>query len=361
MRINRNNYEEYFLIYLEGQLSQEETAQLQLFLKQNPELESELNEMASMVVKPDKKIRYPFKEDLKVEFIESGGEINHQNIQLYCIAFLENDLSPADCNKFGKYLQKHPRANEILNSFRQIKLTPEPEIQFPAKKRLKRTAGPVIIQFSPASRFITRVAAVFLILAGTGTIMWFSGHRKNEPTQKYTITGMVPISTTKINHPEIKTPPITLASIEPAKISADRYDYTINRLRTYRCQHIQTLPVTLPRMDKPSSPQYLLAMNAESGENESQANESHKSKTLIGKILRNLGGKISTRLDPAKEIIDFDEKEKITFWDVAEGGIKGYNFITNNEYELIREVNKNGKTRFISIQDRNEMNTTFAP
>ncbi|MBU2650210.1 MAG: hypothetical protein KKA81_04685 [Bacteroidetes bacterium] len=361
MRISRNNYEEHFLSYLEGQLTQEEVAQLQLFLAENPDLELELNKMGSCILKPDKHIKYPFKQSLKVEFIASDAEINQENLHLYCIAFLENELSPADTGKFRKYLGNNPEANALLNSFRQIKLTPETEIHFHGKKSLKKTSGAAMINFSAGTKYFIKIAAVFLLLAGTGALIWHTGQKNTDRTQNDNIFVLHPKTSAGIELSEQIAPPPPAIRIELANLPEARNGYTISRIQFQSCSSIKLPHTAMPPIAKTLSADQLLAMDTDISSNNVQTNENPKSKTLVGKILRNLSGKISNRLDPAKEIIDFDDKEKITFWDVAESGIKGYNFLTNNDYELVREVNKNGKTRFITIQERDEINIALTP
>ena len=56
MNINRNNYEEYFLLYADNELSADEKNMVEMFVQQNPDLEEEFIMLQQSVVKPDNTI-----------------------------------------------------------------------------------------------------------------------------------------------------------------------------------------------------------------------------------------------------------------------------------------------------------------
>jgi len=53
MSINKDNYEEYFLLYADNELSEVEMNNVEDFVKQHPELEEELLMIKLSVSKPD--------------------------------------------------------------------------------------------------------------------------------------------------------------------------------------------------------------------------------------------------------------------------------------------------------------------
>ena len=56
--INRNNYEEYLLLYLDGELSQGETLQVEAFLGANPDLAEELQLLKQTILQPEAELRF---------------------------------------------------------------------------------------------------------------------------------------------------------------------------------------------------------------------------------------------------------------------------------------------------------------
>ena len=53
MNINKNNYEEYFLLYADNELSDQEKNIVEAFVKQHPDLEEEFLIIKQSVIKPD--------------------------------------------------------------------------------------------------------------------------------------------------------------------------------------------------------------------------------------------------------------------------------------------------------------------
>lgn len=65
MNINKNNYEEWMINYIENNLSEHEVSELKLFLAEHPELETDLALFEQTILKPDYSIRFDGKEMLK--------------------------------------------------------------------------------------------------------------------------------------------------------------------------------------------------------------------------------------------------------------------------------------------------------
>ncbi len=64
MHINRHTYEEFFLLYNDGELSMEERKAVEDFVRENPDLEPELVMLGEAVFAPDESIVFENKDDL---------------------------------------------------------------------------------------------------------------------------------------------------------------------------------------------------------------------------------------------------------------------------------------------------------
>ena len=53
MTINRNNYEEFFLLYVDNELSAQDKIAVDVFLKENPDLQEEMLMLQQSILLPD--------------------------------------------------------------------------------------------------------------------------------------------------------------------------------------------------------------------------------------------------------------------------------------------------------------------
>ena len=76
--ITRYNYEEYFLLYVDNELSAAERKAVEEFVQQNPDLGDDLNMLQQSVLKPENNIRFENKE-LLLKQTEEDNLINLTN------------------------------------------------------------------------------------------------------------------------------------------------------------------------------------------------------------------------------------------------------------------------------------------
>lgn len=169
MKINRNNYEPFFIDYLEGTLDEKLVDDFLEFLQQNPDLKEELSLFNPVNVEPEeytftKKNRlYKEKFDLETEFNNAA------------ISNLEGDISDFEKEEFEKYIHDHPEKEKDIALFNATKLQPDLSVTFNNKNKLYHySAGKTVLLWS------ARIAAV-LILALT---FYFAIERYSNPLVK---------------------------------------------------------------------------------------------------------------------------------------------------------------------------------
>ena len=74
MNINRYNYEEFFLLYVDNELTKEERADVEAFVQENPDLEEELLMLKQSSLRPDLTVKFPGKSSLMKA--EAAGLVN---------------------------------------------------------------------------------------------------------------------------------------------------------------------------------------------------------------------------------------------------------------------------------------------
>jgi hypothetical protein len=127
--IDRYNYEEFFLDYLEGNLSDSEVKNLERFLSDHPDLKEELNEMRLVVV-----------EEEAIEFDKSAlKQIPFENdFDEFCVAKLEGDLEKEEELAFSNYLNINLIEKAQYQLYEKTKLSADLEILYPDKEELRR-------------------------------------------------------------------------------------------------------------------------------------------------------------------------------------------------------------------------------
>jgi hypothetical protein len=111
MNINRNNYELYFVDYLDGNLSDREIRMLEDFLLINPDLRTELEGTEKIVLSPGM-IVFNQKELLKKPDLTLP--VNEINFEDFCVAEAEGDLNDKQRSGLYNYIQKYPESEKNL-------------------------------------------------------------------------------------------------------------------------------------------------------------------------------------------------------------------------------------------------------
>ena len=139
--ITRNNYEEFFLDYIEGEISATDKVTLESFLVENSDLKTELDEMMDMNVTS---------EDLTISCESNSLKAIpfHENFDDFCIAKIEGDLDAYENEAFENYISSNPNKEKELTLYQQTKLEADKTIIFKEKKSLKRrNKGLILVRF----------------------------------------------------------------------------------------------------------------------------------------------------------------------------------------------------------------------
>ncbi len=152
MKITRDNYEIFFLDYLEGNLDHELIDDFIDFLIQNPDLKEELQTADAIKLEADI-LYFEKKESLYKEEYDLPEKFNN-----VAVAFAEGDISASGKAELDAYLSVHPSKQKELELFEKVKLKADINIVFRKKSRLYRPN-----QEKRILLWIARVAAVIAI------------------------------------------------------------------------------------------------------------------------------------------------------------------------------------------------------
>ncbi|GEO11459.1 anti-sigma factor family protein [Segetibacter aerophilus] len=187
MVINRHNYEEFFLLYVDNELNESDRAAVEKFVQENGDLAEELD-MLRQAILPGEHVEFDQKELLYNK--EEG--ISQDNYETYFLLAVDNELTPKENEEVEKFVLKHPELQGEYTLLNQTKLEPE-EIIFEGKEKLYKKdekVRPVILM-----NWMRMSAAAAVI--GLIAISWFfTQNNNNAPaTQLLTSTDKITNST----------------------------------------------------------------------------------------------------------------------------------------------------------------------
>lgn len=155
-KINRHNYEAYFLDYLEGNLGAEDKQDLFSFLEKNPDLKSELDIELNDVSLKASAIVFENKESLKTE---DESILNLNTVDGWMLESVEENLTSSKQKELDDFVRKH-QLEKVYTAYQSTILKPDLNLVFSDKQKLKVTTGIVI----PLYMRVASIAAVGIIL-----------------------------------------------------------------------------------------------------------------------------------------------------------------------------------------------------
>lgn len=353
MKINRNNYEIFFVDYLDGRLSPDQTVELMSFLNENPDLKAELKEFDEIKIKPDN-VKYSSKGYLKKSFV-----IDESNFDIFCIASLEGDLTTEEDLLFQKWLRDNPLKIKEFELYKKSRLNPE-RITFDQKSKLKK--GVSVRRVSSKTWGYLSAAASVIILFSLYFLLINKGSDKSpaisENTEKIPFTINSPAfddnkdekdhgtenlqnsSPKTINRGEDihKIASITETPAVLSEASQKKDDYRPNFITDSFPENLNKLSRRKTEIFKASTPNIALANVSYFEIPVSKSNLSLTQKAV--KIFK-------------KGILNEEEEEinpdKFTIWDIADAGISGINKIIGWEMELDKEYNEKGDLKALTF------------
>jgi hypothetical protein len=250
--INRHNYEEFFLLYVDNELDEAQRLEVENFAQQNPDLAQELQMLAQSTLIADDDVKFNDKELL---FKKEAG-INAANYEEYFLLLIDNELTKQEQLEVEKFVLKHPELQDEFTVLKQTKLEPE-VIKFTAKDTLYRTEKKER-RVIPIIWMRVSAAAAVVVLAVS---MWLLNGNKASDADRFAsnIKTSTPKPVTAINNNVTVTKKAD-ALLSAKKGQADVADVQITSRKTSRKENAKAsnhskLPAT--KTDDVSNEKYL--------------------------------------------------------------------------------------------------------
>lgn len=161
MKINHHNYEEFFILYMDNELSSDERRMVEVFVQQHPELKAELNLLSQYKLVPDTALVFNNKEELMKA--GSNETITLSNYDEWLILYMDNELTATQKITVEQFIATHPAINNELVLLQRTQLQAE-EVVFADKASLYRKEEKV----RPLPIRWWRLAAAAILLLGIG-------------------------------------------------------------------------------------------------------------------------------------------------------------------------------------------------
>lgn len=356
MKINRNNYEEYVIDYLDGRLNPVQTAELMYFFSQNPDLELEFNAFENYRL-PESKLKFGNIEDLKKEYSDFQA-VTDSNFDEFCVAEIEGDLDKKSRSRLYEYLKKNPGKKRDFELYQKTILEPDESLVFPDLNKLKKHK---IIPFvSLRSRYYQGIAAA-IILAVILTVIFRRNPEsglisdampENENSVKK--TEYVTAKTVTKETPPVETAVASESSMAETEVTEETHIKSLQGHYKNSGQNdiisstpgndieetsTQIRPIMIRKIDHSPYPSDL-ALLGKRPPVQSDAEIKVKPEKSLAESLR--------ERFRATEI--FKSADNFNAWNLAQASLKGINYLTESDIQISRKVNEEGRISKLSIE-----------
>jgi hypothetical protein len=233
MKITRENYESFFIDYLEGNLHENMIDQFLDFLNQNPDLKEELHLFEEVSI-PKEHVVFQEKQQLH----KSAADENRR-LENTVVAYMEGDLDADENKAFETYLAGHPDLKKEYDLFAKTRLKPDSGIKYPDKQKLYRKSGATIVM-----SWVARAAAVLVLIWGINSVIQTQNTQESgKRNQEMAEVSPKAVSTVKKADSEKSSQETTI----PAKNKPERAN---NIQEKTKVEPKETLPVNLSPTDR---------------------------------------------------------------------------------------------------------------
>ena len=178
--ITRNNYEEFFLLYVDGELSTAESQAVEEFVAQNPDLKEELETLLQCKITPDEAPVFAGKDQLLKHLrpaaaSDPAGVIDLHNYESFFLSYIDGELDGHTRQAVADFARRHPEKGIALQQLQRTVSTPDLSIVFPDKEILYKEEEKRKIAWLP----VVRIAAAALFIGAISLLIFRSIHTDN--------------------------------------------------------------------------------------------------------------------------------------------------------------------------------------
>jgi anti-sigma factor RsiW len=171
--ITRYNYEEFFLLYVDNELSAADRQIVERFVAENPDLKEEWDLLLQCRIRPDHHLAFTGRESLLKP--EGGLTGDAGNYEEYFLSYIDGELDEDARRSVEEFVRRHPSRRPELQRLQQTVSVPDPAIVFENKEILYKKERDRRVVLLP-----WRIAAAALV-AGVIGLLIFNPLKKGPP------------------------------------------------------------------------------------------------------------------------------------------------------------------------------------
>src|ERR1700681_984554 len=163
MHLDRNNYEEFFLLYVDNELTDRERVEVEAFILENTDLREELNLLQASKIQPETSLFFEDKNGLLKRATENLVSPAGNPEELFLL-YVDLELDEAGRKSVEKMTAMDPSMKKDLLILQQTRLDPDLSVVFKGKEILFKKEEPrrfVVLQWPKLT-----AAALLLFVAG---------------------------------------------------------------------------------------------------------------------------------------------------------------------------------------------------
>lgn len=213
MNINRHNYEEFFLLYVDNELTAAQRKIVEAFVAANPDLQEEFNLIQQSIFTADEKLDAGFITSL-LKPVADETSVSEEQLLLY----IDDELRAGEQKAVEQAIVNTPQLQKELQWLKRSIFEADKSIVFPDKSLLYKEAQPAgIIYLNSSVRRWAAAAAVIVLL---GSALWLMLDQSTHPAKP--LAYKPPVQTGKKTAADVK--PVR-QPVKEAQVTAD--DFTV--------------------------------------------------------------------------------------------------------------------------------------
>ena len=334
MEISRQNYEQFFIDFLDGNLNPEQVEILLSFLEFNPDLKAEFTGIKKIFLSPDETI-FSGKASLLRSESDLAEEAILMDFDMYCISSMENDIADEDEEILQGIIENDQDREATYTLYQSTRLLPDGSILYAGKAKLKKRFIHIPYRiFLPAAAAVAALLIILRVFTGNGP-----------ETGSLTLTDQA--TENSLNELESNLPlkkevqawenkPLISAGEESSGTSKVRPKFNAGNQPVLANE-------SSPEVDSFSSREKIqLAMI--SSKSIERVEGSIVSSDKTGDAYQALR-KNSSLVVNDKVADQSGDNPRLSLWILADAGVRGLNSISEEEYLLDREKDNSGRIR----------------